>query len=43
MVQNQHERNRHDQQQQNPHDDVQTRMAGLWWNISRQLMVSAKG
>jgi hypothetical protein len=38
VVQNQEERNRHDQEQQDPHDDVQTLMSG---NKGRELMVRA--
>jgi hypothetical protein len=38
VVQNQQERNRQDQEQQDPHDDVQTLMSG---NKGRELMVSA--
>jgi hypothetical protein len=38
VVQNQEERNRQDQEQQDPHDDVQTLMAG---NKGRELMVRA--
>jgi hypothetical protein len=38
MVQNQEDRNRQDQEQQDPHDDVQTLMAG---NKGRELMVRA--
>jgi hypothetical protein len=40
VVQNQEERNRHDQGQQDPHDDVQTLMSG---NKGRELMVSTDG
>jgi hypothetical protein len=39
-MQNQEERNRHDQEQQDPHDDVQTNMSR---NKGRELMVRGDG